>query len=232
MTQKEIVKKIIEGLQNELAVFDFKPKLSEQGFVRKDKNAIYFYYFLIYNRTVIKTGRKGFQIEPYVEINIPEIEKYYQEITLNKELKSEWDFVTLGNSIANLLANPDGINRERNQSLDLFIFDANDIEGVVTELLKYFKKVALPYFLTNNTVERVDQILNKHPKEYCVHLYNDLFRFIKGIVAAKLSNNPRLDHLVTTYSDLLIERDMPEDCKVEMERLKSILPMIGTQYTI
>jgi len=232
MTQKEVIRKIVDLLSLELNGFDFKTAIKEQGFIRRDKSSIYFYYFLIYNRTNIKSGVKGFQIEPYADINIPEIERYYKDITINTELKADWDFITLGNSIANLLANPDGINRKRNQSLDLFVFEENHIKSVADELLKQFNNVALPYFLANNTVKTVDILLNKHPKEYCVHLNNDLFRFIKGIIAAKLNNNPQFEQLQKIYSDLLIKRDMPNNCIEEMIRLKRILPMIGDSLTV
>ena len=232
MLQMEVIRKIIELLKNEMELFNFSVNLKQQGFIRRDKSAIYFYYFLIYNRTNIKAGAKGFLIEPYAEINIPDIEAYYKEITENRELKTEWNFVTLGNSIASLAANPDGINRKRSQSLDLFVFDENDITVVTDKLLTQFSKVALPYFIANNSVAKVDELLNKHPEEYCVHLYNDIFRFIKGLIAAKLNGNTSIDRLIQIYDNLLINRNMPDYCKKEMSRLKSVLPMIGTRHSL
>lgn len=231
MTQKEVIRKIIDSLSSEMNTYNFKAVPKEQGFMRKDSSAIYFYYFLVFNRTNIKTGAKGFQIEPYAEINIPEIEKYYKEITINTELKTEWDFISLGNSIANLIANPDGVNRKRNQSLDLFVFEEAHIKLVADELLKQFKRTALPYFLTNNSVKKVDELLNKQPREYSVHLYNDLFRVIKGLIAAKLNNNVEFEQLLHIYSSLIVERDMPKHCKEELDRLKSILPFIGKEIS-
>ncbi|MEC5145245.1 hypothetical protein [Chitinophaga sp. 212800010-3] len=229
MTKKEILNGILEFMEKGVRLYNFKPNFKEQGFFRKDENAIYFYFYLIYNTTNIKSGEKGFQIEPQIYINISSIEKYYKEITINSYLKTDWNFVTIGNSVADLMANPDGINRNRNQSLDLFIFEKKNIPYVSWELLKYFKEVAFPYFLTNNTVKKIDELLNSHPKEYSVHMYNDLFRFIKGVIAAKLAGNPALNQLVTTYSNLIIERDMPDNCKEEMERLKAVLPIINTK---
>lgn len=232
MTQKELTRKLIDLLSTKMSIFNFKPQTKEQGFVRKEESATFFYYFLIYNRTNIKTGARGYQIEPYCDISISGIEKYYKEININKELKSEWDFITLGNSIANLLANPDGINRKRNQSLDLYVFEERHIKLIADELLKQFNKVAMPYFLANNSISKVDELLNKHPKEYCVHMNNDLFRFIKGIIAAKLNDNSNVDQLLQIYDHLIIEREMPKDCKEEMERLKSILPIVGNKIKI
>ncbi|WP_343673621.1 hypothetical protein [Chitinophaga sp.] len=226
MTQKEIVRTIIDLLSKELAPLNFKANIKEQGFIRKDDNAIYFYYFLLYTRTNIKTRAKGFLIEPFADINISSIERYYKEITLNTELKNEWDFITIGNSIANLCANPDGINRKKNQTLDLFVFDEQHLQSVVIELTKQFKQVAFPYFLANNTVKRVNELLNKYPLEYSVHMNNDLFRFMKGLIAAKLDNNPQLDELLMIYSKLILDRNMPDNCKEEMKRIKAILPRI------
>jgi hypothetical protein len=229
MTQKEIIRKAIEFLRAEMNTFGFIAQIKEQGFFRKDNSAIYFYDFLIYNRTNIKTGAKGFQLEPYATIHIPEIEDYFKEITTNKELKTEWSITTIGNSIANLLANPDGINRNRNQSLDLYVFDESHIKLVANELSKQFKKVALPYFITNNTVAKIDELLNEHPKEYCVHMSNDLYRFIKGLIAAKLNKNPKLNQLLEIYKSLIIKREMPQYCLEEMGKLITVLPMIGTK---
>lgn len=227
MTQKEVIRKIVNLLNPELETFNFKANLKEQGFIRRDENAVFFYFFLIYDRTNVKTGERGFLIEPHANINIPMIEKYYKEITLNSFLKTEWDFITIGNSIAELRANPDGIARKINLSLDLIVFEEEHIQSVVRELINQFKEVALPYFLANSTVKKVDELLNKHPREYSVHMINDLFRFVKGLIAAKLNNNPRLDELFALYSNLIVERDMAEDCIEEMERLKRLLPEIN-----
>ena len=226
MTQKEVLQKLINLLIPELKAFGFKDQTKEQRFYRKEDGAFYFFTFLIYQRTIIKTGDKGFLIEPYVTIHVSEVEKYHKEITTNDELKKEKDSTTIGNSIANLLANPDGVNTKLNQSLDLHIFEEKHIAIVANELFKQFKNVALPYFLTNNTVQQVDNLLNKYPKEYCVHMDNNFYRFIKGIIAAKLNNNPQTEQLVKIYNDLIIERKMPDYCKEEMGRLRDILPII------
>ncbi|MFY0254583.1 hypothetical protein ACDQ55_11575 [Chitinophaga sp. 30R24] len=229
MTKKSVLRSVFETLKNEMKVYDFTPSIGEQYFIRKQKQSIFTYQFLIYDRTIIKTGEKGFQIEPYAWINVKDIENIYREITQNTELKKETDFVTLGNSIANLNANPDGINRKRNQSLDLFIFDEENIPYVSWELMKHFKETVFPYMLSNSTIARVDELLNKDPYEYCVHMSNDIYRFIKGLIAAKLNNSPEADKLFSIYSDLIIERDMPDNCKEEMNRLKLIWPEIGTK---
>jgi len=225
MTQKEVLRKIIDLLTSELQAFYFEPNYKEQGFVRKNNDTLFVYQFLIYNRTVLKTGAKGFLIEPYIWINVREIEKYYREITLNTIIKTDADFITIGNSIANLLANPDGLYAHKNKSLDLHVFDERHIPIVAAQLLKEFKEVALPYCLNNATVAMVDKLVNTKPNDYKVHMQNDNYRILKGIIAAKLNNNPHLDELIKIYDTQIIDRDM-YNATEEMQRLKEILPII------
>jgi len=232
MTQKQVLRKLIDLLTNEMKTFDFEPVYSEQGFVRKNSNAIFLFQFLIYNRTLIETGVKGFMVEPYIWINIREIEKYYREITLNKEIKNDTDFKTLGNSIASLLANPDGLYKNRNKSLSLMIFEEKDILFVADQLLKVFKEVALPYCLNNSTVAMADKLVNTRPGDYKVNMPNDNYRIVKGIIAAKLNANPNLSDLIKIYDKQLIDREMQDVTKEEMSRLKAILPMIGTNSRV
>lgn len=226
MTQKEVLRKLISLLTDELKAFDFKPSYKEQGFIRKTSTSIFVYQFLIYNRAVIKTGAKGVLIEPYIWINVKEIEKVYKEITQNTELKTDAHFITIGNSIANLIANPDGLYRNRNKSLDLLIFEEENIALVAGQLLEQFKEVALPYCLNNGTFGMVDKVVNTKPDEYKVHMQNDNYRILKGIIAAKLNNNPDLDELIKIYEKQIVERDM-YNATEEMSRLKDILPTIG-----
>lgn len=226
MTKREFIKAIIELLSTDLKAYGFNPILKEQGFIKKEKGSIHLYQFLVYDRTFIKTGRKGFQIEPFVWIGISEIEKYYRAITLNTELKKETDFITIGNSIASILTNPDGLYKKRNESLNLLIAEEYQLKEIANQLLKQFKEVAEPYFLDNSSIARVDQLLNFMPEEYKVNAANDIYRITKGIIAAKLNNNPLLDELITIYERQLVDRDMDEMHKREVERLKRILPEI------
>lgn len=223
MTQKEVLRKLVDSLSNEMKVYDFEPSYKEQGFIRKTNNAIFLYQFLIYSRTIIKTGKKGYLIEPYIWINVKEIEKIYREITLNKVIKSDTDFKTIGNSVAGILANPDGLYKNRNKSLDLFVFEEKHMAHVGVELFKRFKGVALPYFLNNGNVPTVDKLINTKPNEYKVHTQNDNHRIIKGIIAAKLNNNPSLNELIDIYYEQLLERDMLSNTKKEMSRLRDLL---------
>jgi hypothetical protein len=232
MTKKEVTQKIFENISSQIERFNFKPDLKNQWFVCKTSDTVCIYDIHFYEQTNIKNGIKGFLIEPYVWINVKAIEELYKEITVNKELKKDTDFKTLGTRIAELIANPDGIHKKWNQSLNLFVYEEAHIKEVAKKLTEQFEKIALPYCTDNGNIKLVDYLLNKNPKEYCVHMSNDLFRFIKGLIAAKLNNNPKIGQLSKIYEDLIIERDMPDNCKEEMNRLKAILPMIGNKMAV
>jgi hypothetical protein len=123
MTKKEVVQGIFDYLTKELTFFDFKAEIKNQRFIKRTPTAVFIYDILFYDRTNIKTGAKGFLVEPYIWINIKEVEGIYKEVTVNTELKKETDFITLGESIAELRTNSDGIHRKWNESLNLFVFD-------------------------------------------------------------------------------------------------------------
>jgi hypothetical protein len=71
-----------------------------------------------------------------------------------------------------------------------------------------FKQVAFPYCLTNAIVTMVNKIINTNPNDYKVHTMNDNYRILKGIIAAKLNNNPDLEEVIRIYGKQIVDRDM------------------------
>jgi len=96
-----------------LRLFILSHYINCKDFIENKVLLFFFYDLLIYNRTAIRSGVKGFLIEPYATIHISEIEEYHNELTTNEAYKKDWSHSTIGNSVANLLANPDGINRKK-----------------------------------------------------------------------------------------------------------------------
>lgn len=228
MTKKEVMQKTIESIAKVGTQFNFKAEWRNQWLIRNEADHIFMYELLIYDRTIIGTGAKGFQIEPMIWVNVKAIEAFYKQITVNTELKKDVDFKTIGSSIASLIANPDGIFRKKNESLNLLIFEENHIPGVAETLIKQFNKVALPYCLTNCKIPAIDKIANSHPGEWIVHMMNDYRRMIRGVIAAKLNSNPEIEKLLNFYEKQMIESDAPEMNLEEMKRLKILLPSIGS----
>ena len=170
MTQKQVSRKLIDLLTPDLRPFDFEPSYKEEGFIRQTGDAFFLYQFLIYNRTILGSGVRGYLIEPFIGITVKKIERYYKQITYNTELTAEVHWQTIGNSLANIIANPDGLYKNKNKSLDLLIFEEKHIPPVAARLLKHFKEVALPYcfaILQRLFVELIRPI--PRPSLYCQH---------------------------------------------------------------
>lgn len=232
MAKKDIIKNVFEQLQSHFDNTDFILDKKNQWYICKHAEAVYTYDIHFYDRTVIKTGNKGVLVEPHIWINVKEISMYYKEVTMNRELKKEADFKILGNSVAELLANPSGVHKKWNESLGLYIFEEKDIFPVSKQIIKQFEKVALPYFENNGNVKMVDKLVNEFPNKKTVHISNDNHRIIFGLIAAKLNNNPKLETLINIYDKMIEDLDMIKEVKEELERLKSILPFIGKQWNV
>jgi hypothetical protein len=225
MTQKQVLTAIIGLMKDEMAMYGFKPSYKEYGFIKKTGDAIFLYQLLIYNRTLFEANQTGFLIEPYVWINIREIEKYYKQISLNTELRAEVDYKTIGNSVADILANPDGFYKQKNKSLNLYVFKEAEIAGIASRLIEIFSSIGVKYFVENSSVKRVDEIVNAAPSKSKVHMQNDNYRLIKGLIAAKLNKNPNCETLIKLYESE-IEKNNMYNAINEMARLKMILAEI------
>ena len=229
MTKKEVLQTVYGYLANELKNLGFKYIPKQSLLLKEDNNAFYTFQVLAYNRTVVDTQEKGWLLEPDVWITVKSVEEVYKEITVNKVLVKLSDFLTLGNSLANLQGNPDGINKFRNQSFDIVVFNEMEIIQAQKNILNAFNKIGLNYFNKYGNIESADLLLNQHPKDYNVHMSNDSWRFIKGIISAKLNDNPALPDLISTYYNKMKEWKMSDRTQEEWNNLMAILPMIGTQ---
>jgi hypothetical protein len=219
ISKKEVVNGVFSFLSEGLKKNGFEPKISDQFFLKSTQQGLANIDVHFYERTNLKTGAKGFLVEPHIWIGIDEIEQIYRQITVNTSLKKKTDFITLGNKLANLEANPDGISKKMNESLDLFVFETKNINYVSFEILSHLKKTAFPYIERNLSTVAADTLLNMHPREYCVHMRNDVYRIVKGLIAATLTNNPKFESLMEIYSNLIVERQMPDNCKEELSNL-------------
>ena len=93
----------------------------------------------------LKTSKIVIAIEPHLSIyNIP-IEQYILKITSRSEIKL-FDLRTIGNSIANIKANPNGEFLNLNNHLEISNFTEDDAAETAQILVKYFEKLALPYY--------------------------------------------------------------------------------------
>lgn len=64
---------------------------------------------------------------------------------------------------------------------------------------KFYEEYAVPFFEKYNTVDSVDKLLNENPSQKVIYLDDLGWRIIKGLIAAKLNNNPKYNQLRDYY---------------------------------
>ncbi len=64
---------------------------------------------------------------------------------------------------------------------------------------KFYKEYSIPFFEKFNSVDAIDKLLNEKPTEKVVYLDDLGWRIIKGLIVAKLNNNPKYNELRDYY---------------------------------
>lgn len=63
----------------------------------------------------------------------------------------------------------------------------------------FYEEYAVPFFEKYNSVDSIDKLLNDNPTEKVIYLDDLGWRIIKGLIAAKLNNNPKYNELRDYY---------------------------------
>jgi|SRR6218665_1400312 len=74
-----------------------------------------------------------------------------------------------------------------------------DIKEWGKTIRKFYEEYAVPFFEKYNTVEAVDKLLNENPTERVIYCDDLGWRIIKGLISAKLNQNPKYDELRDYY---------------------------------
>lgn len=119
----------------------------------------------------------------YISIEIPQIEA----ITLN--LFEESGFI-VGFNIGTYF-------NELNYRYK--IKTQEDILEWVKIVGKFYEEYAVPFFEKYHSLDAIDKLLNENPTEKVIYLDDLGWRIIKGLIVAKLNNNPKYKELRDYY---------------------------------
>lgn len=75
----------------------------------------------------------------------------------------------------------------------------DDIQDWMVIVKDFYFQFALPFFERNNSINDIDQLLNEHPTEKVIYLDDLGWRIIKGLIVAKLNQNPKYNDLRDYY---------------------------------
>ena len=196
---KDVKESIATGLMGKLMPESFLFKKTNNQFEKTQGD-----YTSIFN-ILITAWSNCYSIEVRLYISQKKIEHIYESI-VGKSHK-----LTLGNTIDRIYASPDG-RKVVNSNLLIRIYFDEDIAAAVESMENYYKTIAKPYFEKYQTLSAIDDIINNPPFEHNpAHVGgNSDDRYMKGLIVARLVNNPNYEQLVVTY-DEAIKRTMNEE---------------------
>ncbi len=147
-----------------------------------------------------------YSIDVRLEISQKNVEDILQKIIGKQRFR-----MTMGNNIGQIKLSPDG-RKYIAGGLQFILLFEEDIAAAIETLFNYYTTIAKPYFKKYNTLEAIDDIINNEPFEYLPPHYGAGLwnRCMKGLIVAKLINNPNYDKLVTIYNDLIFETENEE----------------------
>jgi len=180
MDYKEVKQRLKKEFTNIFMKYDFKGKSSSQGCEFKSEQE--------YTSKIIGYGIRNyvneFKTGCYLGIDIHIIQK------IEKKIFEGSYYGTLSSGIADYF----GV-----VNYDFTIRNEQDIAVWMEIVSKFYIEFAEPFFSKFQDVADVDVLLNANPKERVPEL-NDLGQhIIKGLISAKLNDNPNYDELKAYY---------------------------------
>ena len=208
---KQIKELIAFGLTDLFEKDGFVYKKTINQFEKKEDD-----YTSIFN--ILQTAWSN-HISISIRLNISQkqIENIYEKI-VGKSHK-----LSIGNTIDRIYASPDG-RKVVNGDLTINIYFDDDVEASVESLENYYNTIAKPYFEKYQTLNAIDDIMNHPPFEHNPAHVGGSFdkRCMKGLIVARLVNNPEYEALVNTY-DEAIKRTMDKESIENYHKVREYL---------
>lgn len=126
--------------------------------------------------------------------------------------------------IERIYYSPDGREIVKGDGLGIWLVNDEDVYNSTETLKTYYYKIAKPYFNKFTTLEAIDDFINNPPFEYSPAYVGAFLddRCMKGLIAAKLVNNPNFKQLVGIYDELIKETESEESIN-NYRKVKSFL---------
>lgn len=176
----------MNAMEFEMNSYEFKKSFSKQWFTKDlNKDFQIAYSLCVFDRFSMTHREKGFTIEPYLDIINKPIENFYMKVTTRKLIKLG-DLRTIGNRVADIIANTNEEYNVRSKELNIFLLGEEDINNAANILINYFKTVALPYFEKNANWQALDRIFNSNISKSSVHVNVEADKGIRGLIVAKI----------------------------------------------
>jgi hypothetical protein len=191
---KEIKEYILAHFGTLMTAEGFSYKKSSNEFFRKTGDCNYIFNMML------TSWSKSYELSVRIFISQNKVEDIY-ELILGKSHR-----LTLNqNMIERIYYSPDGRKIVKGDSMGIWIKKDEDTENAIEVLKIYYNNIAKSYFETFTTLEAFDSFINNPPFDHCPAYVggSTTDRFIKGLIIAKLVNNPNYNKLVSIYDELI-----------------------------
>ncbi len=183
MIDRAVLKnELLTLLDNRLNSFGYKLSKSACDFTKKTEFGWNKYQIVFLDR------EKGWEIKPSLLIRFDVVENLYHQIS-DFEKKYQKGTPTIGTAIEDLVI--EGI------SARFELYDIEQVDYVVGELLNLFNKIAVPFFNSNNNIKQIDNILNNNIED--TSMTGDIFKGLKSLIVAKLTSRDDFSKLGQVY---------------------------------
>ena len=125
----------------------------------------------------------------YIGVGIIEIQRITYWIIEEKKMTENF-----GNTIGS--GTSDYFNK---LNYHYYIRAEEDIKEWGKVVNKFYEEYAVPFFEKYNSVNAVDKLLNEHPIVKVIYCDDLSWRIIKGLISAKLNQNPKYQELRDYY---------------------------------
>jgi hypothetical protein len=215
MKLKEVENYLMKGMKQDFNKNRFSLNEMENSYYRHIENGLQNFYIIF--------SKKKYEIfvEPRWSIKLNSILDIYHKVAKKEKKYFKYTSV-LENNLGELIEYVDKSNDVGAfKNTQYLIENEDDLSKLLIVIPMQFDKYVLPYFNQNSTIERVDALLNAHPKDLSVHNWLYPLRACIAIIAAKLVNNPNYFELVAIYRQELT--DAVPMFKTEFENLVLLL---------
>ncbi len=98
-----------------------------------------------------------------------------------------------------------------------------EIPDVLHKIMHFLNERGFPFLKEYGSVEVLNKLYNQHPEQKMSYVTNEFHRALRGIVLAKLDQQPRWKELVDQYRTKLQKQGLPEVQMQGYERLVQYL---------
>ncbi len=194
LKNKDIKKSIAEGLGSIIVADEFEYKKTTNEFICKKNNCTYIYNLLL------TSWSTSYSLDVRLWIRQEQIESVYESM-----LGKSHGLTLSQDMLERIYYSPDGRQNGKGESLTISMATDDDIQPAIETLKNYYKYIAKPYFDRFNTLKDFDSFINSPPFEYSPAYVgiNTNERCMKGLITAKLVDNPNYKHLIAIYDELI-----------------------------